>query len=198
MIEQRGNHLAWAVLLFWAISAGMILWIGEFTNLDIWLADRYYDAVANQFPWKDTWVASVFFHQWLKDLLILAGAVLICLCVLDLVHPFIPAYARIRLRIVALSAMLVPAMITFLKHRSFSHCPWDLERYHGFAPYVRLLEAIPDTYRAGHCLPAGHASTALWLASLAVFWIPHKPRVAMVVACAGLLAGCSKCEGLIS
>jgi len=42
---------------------------------------------------------------------------------------------------------------------------------------------------AGHCLPGGHASSALWLIALAAFWWPHRPRAAMAVGAAMLLLG---------
>ena len=41
----------------------------------------------------------------------------------------------------------------------------------------------------GQCLPAGHASSALWLLSLAVFWLPARPRAAGRVALLALAFG---------
>lgn len=41
------------------------------------------------------------------------------------------------------------------------HCPWGVDLYGGSNPYLRLLDAVPDGWQAGHCLPAGHASTAI-------------------------------------
>ena len=94
-----------------------------------------------------------------------------------------------RLRIVALSAVLVPLVTSLLKSRSIAHCPWDLARYGGAEPYVRIFEALPLGASAGHCLPAGHASSALWLVSVLVFWLPGAPRKAMLAAVFSLAAG---------
>jgi membrane-associated PAP2 superfamily phosphatase len=92
---------------------------------------------------------------------------------------------KLQIRVVALSAILVPAAISILKQASSSHCPWDLDRYGGSEPYVRLLEATPFGISSGNCMPAGHASSALWLISLAVFFYPQRPRAA--AATAGLM-----------
>ena len=99
----------------------------------------------------------------------------------------LPPWWRLRLRIIALSALLVPLAIALLKQASGSHCPWDLEIYGGVQPYVRLLDPMPAGVKAGHCLPGGHVSSALWMVSFCVFWLPHRPRVAFACA-AGMLA----------
>jgi membrane-associated PAP2 superfamily phosphatase len=93
------------------------------------------------------------------------------------------------MRVVAMSAVLVPLVTIVLKRLSTSHCPWDLERYGGTAPYIRLLDWVPRGVEAGHCLPAGHASSALWLVALAAFWWPHSKWKAVVVGFSMLLLG---------
>ena len=96
---------------------------------------------------------------------------------------------RMRLRVVGLAAVLVPVVISMLKQASSAHCPWDLARYGGTAPYLRLFEALPPGVAAGHCLPAGHASSALWLVSLCVLCLPARPRQARQLARAAVLFG---------
>ncbi|UUZ50750.1 hypothetical protein LP420_14235 [Massilia sp. B-10] len=57
-------------------------------------------------------------------------------------------------------------------------------------PYVRLLDSVIVGVPAGHCmLRLGHASSELWLVSLAVFWLPEHPRKAALVGAALLLLG---------
>ncbi|WP_373887845.1 phosphatase PAP2 family protein [Massilia sp. BSC265] len=41
----------------------------------------------------------------------------------------------------------------------------------------------------GHCLPAGHASSALWLVSLVVVWLPGPGRRAGRACCVALVPG---------
>jgi membrane-associated PAP2 superfamily phosphatase len=76
-----------------------------------------------------------------------------------------------------------------LKRASVAHCPWDLARYGGDQPYLRLFDALPLGVPAGHCLPAGHASSALWLVALCVYWLPSRPGAARNVAALALLLG---------
>ena len=38
-------------------------------------------------------------------------------------------------------------------------------------------------------MPAGHASSALWLLALAVYWLPDRPRAARLAAVASIVFG---------
>ncbi|MFT3847392.1 MAG: phosphatase PAP2 family protein [Propionivibrio sp.] len=76
-----------------------------------------------------------------------------------------------------------------LKSRSNMHCPWGIDRFGGSHAYLRLLDAVPDGWQAGHCFPAGHASVAMWLSVLAVCWLPRDPRRATFAFLAGIGAG---------
>lgn len=172
------------------IAALFILWLGNFTDVDIALADAMFDRNQGIFPMRQAWLTDRFNHVLLKAALVIAGAVVGLLNLWDLFSqlPWRPA-TRSSMRILGLSAVLVPAAIGAMKRYSASHCPWDLDRYGGQESYIRLLEAVPAGVTAGHCLPAGHASSALWLVALAVFWLPSKPRTATLIACALLLFG---------
>ena len=44
-------------------------------------------------------------------------------------------------------------------------------------------------FHTGDCFPAGHASVAMWLVALAVFWLPHAPRRALTAYLGGLGIG---------
>lgn len=172
-------------------SALVILWIGRATDIDLRLADTMYDAGAGAFPWRHAWLTETFSHSILKTLLTLAAAYFIVAAGWDAFRPRAgrDALDRLRLRIVGVSAVLVPLVISMLKQASVAHCPWDLARYGGNEPYLRLFDALPLGVQAGHCLPAGHASSALWLVSLCVYWLPGRPQGARLVALAALLLG---------
>jgi membrane-associated PAP2 superfamily phosphatase len=172
------------------VSALLILWIGAATDLDLMLADAAFDPATMAFPWRHAWLTEVFAHVALKRALIVLGSGFIVMAAWDLLAA--RAWSRLRrfqMRLVALSAILVPAAITLTKHLSVSHCPWDLVRYGGVEPYVRLLEAMPRGALAGGCMPAGHAATALWMVSLAVFFLPARPRAGFAAALVLLAAG---------
>jgi membrane-associated PAP2 superfamily phosphatase len=177
-------------ILLWLCAAALaIFWLGRYTDVDLTLADRVFDPGAGGFPWRHAWLADTFSHGILKLVLTAAGLLTVVAAAVDLVRPRRAGGHRLRLRIVALSAILVPLVTSMLKRASDSHCPWDLERYGGAQPYVRLFDALPHGALPGHCLPGGHASAALWLLSVAVFWLPHAPRKALAVAAAAATFG---------
>ena len=165
------------------LSGLLILWIGNYTDIDLTLADAMFDRASGTFPWRHAWLAERFNHDILKTILQVLGVMVVALAAWDWARPqpYWDAPRRTGLRVLALSAVLVPTCISVLKHFSDSHCPWDLQRYGGREPYVRLLEMLPVGVSPGQCLPGGHASSALWLVGVAVFWLPHRPRMAAVV-----------------
>ena len=181
-----------AIACVWlCVTSVIIFWIGRATDIDLMLADAIYDTASGTFPWRNAWLTDTFSHVILKGLLMVAAAWFIVAAGYDLwrPRPGRNALDRLRLRVVGLSAVLVPVVISMLKHASVSHCPWDLARYGGDQPYLRLFEALPLGVPAGHCLPAGHASTALWLVALGVYWLPSRPGAARRAAALALLLG---------
>ena len=165
-----------------AVAALLIAWIGNFTDIDMTLAHSMYADGA--FTARHAWWAQKLSHDYLRRALTLLGVVAVLVALLDWLRPrkaWSPAFRR-RLRVVALSAVLVPLVISLLKQNSFSHCPWDILDFGGDQAYVRLFQAVPARMPAGRCLPAGHTSSALWLVSLAVFWLPHRRGRAVAVA----------------
>ena len=174
-----------------AACALIIWWLGACTDVDLRLADAMFDRLHGVFPWREAWLAATFNHRILKAVLTVAAASAIAAAIADAVWPRerLGQVRRLRLRIVALAAVLVPLVTSLLKSHSIAHCPWDLARYGGAEPYVRIFEALPLGASAGHCLPAGHASSALWLVSVAVLWLPGAPRKALLAAVLSLAAG---------
>ncbi len=168
-----------------------IIYLARYTNIDLQLADYYFNFQTHQFPLKENWWTRDFFHHWLKLALILLGGSFILLCMWDAISPVsnINDHARLRLRMVAIAAIFVPLSISLLKHESALHCPWDIQRYGGDAPYLRWLDAIPAAWHDGQCFPSGHAGSALWLAALAAFWLPSKPWKAAAAFTLGTSSG---------
>lgn len=161
-----------------ALAALLIGWLGTYTDIDLRLADAAFDAQSQTFPWRHAWLTETFGHVLLKRALTGVALLMIALALW-------PLRRSAKVRLVAMSAVLVPLIIAGLKQISSSHCPWDIDRYGGTAPYVRLLDAMPGSIDAGHCMPGGHASSALWLIAFAVFPLPARPRLA--AACFSVL-----------
>lgn len=174
------------------VIALLVFALGRWTGIDLLLADMVYDRVSGTFPWRESWLTVTFSHRIAKGALTLCALALLAAALFDAAWPQ-PAldgpFARLRLRVIAWSALLVPATISLLKRSSDASCPWDLARYGGGTPYVRLFDALPAGVLPGHCFPAGHASSALWLVSLAVLWLPGRPRTAWRAGLAGLAGG---------
>lgn len=187
-MSQRRFLCGLAVLL---CVAAVLIVIGRYTELDLALADHYYDAVAASFPARDAWFFEFLMHRMVKALMIAVGMVPSLALLADWVlgHTLLPGNARRALSVVVLSSLAITLFISLTKHFSIHHCPWDLSRYGGFAPYLRIFDALPEGASAGRCFPAGHASSALWLASVCAFWLPASPRRALAVFLAGLLPG---------
>lgn len=178
----------------WALAGAalFIAWLGDATDADLLLAGAMYDPASASFPWRHAWLTETFNHGYLKLLLTALAVSAVLAGVWDALRP-IPGWrpeTRLRLRVVACSALLVPLAISLLKHASASHCPWDLAMFGGTEAYVRLFDAVNAQATPGRCLPAGHASTALWLPSLAVFWPPRRARwIAAGLFLAGFAVG---------
>lgn len=179
------------VWLALVVSALIIYMIGKFTNIDIMIEDHYYDAELQKFVWRNSWFAKDLMHGYVKNVIVLIGGLILLLAFLDAVAPWqsITSSFRIRLRFVAWAFVLVPTFISGLKQYFVYHCPSDIDRYGGSAPFIRLFDNIPSNLQAGHCFPAGHASTGLWLAAFCVFYLPSKPKVALRVFFSGLSVG---------
>lgn len=188
--QSLDQWLVRAVLILLG-SATIILLIGQYTNLDLALADYYFDAQRNLFPWDNTWFGRKFMHGYVKSALTWTGYLIISASLLDLVFrfPILSSLQRAKLRVLALSATLEPLLVITLKKNSNMHCPWDVVGYGGNHSFLRLLDAVPDGWQAGHCFPAGHASTAMWLCALAVLWLPTNPKRALMAFIGGISAG---------
>jgi len=156
------------------LSAACMLLVFEVTPLDLWLEDGYYRA--GKFVGAGNWWLEVFSHLWVKwGVIGVAGLVWFKVIAnwfaqrRDKGGVAGRASDGRRWLVVGLAMLLVPASVGALKHHSGMHCPWDLQRYGGDAPYVKLLDFTPIE-PPGRCFPAGHATTGFALFAFALFW----------------------------
>lgn len=180
-------RIRWGLL----VSLLLILALEHYTAVDLMLEDWFFDASLHDFPWRNHWFTTDFAHGSFKNLLIHSGTALLILVLIDLVYrqKWLPSFWRWRLQVVVWASLLVPAVIRGLKRLSPLDCPWSLQRYGGHASYHTLFDHFPANWQAGHCFPAGHASTGLWLVALAVMFLPASPRKAVWAGVAGLSVG---------
>lgn len=190
--QPQWRHQAFATAA-WLLAGGalLIVVIAQFTDLDLWLADLHYDRSRHAFPWQSTWFAVDLMHGYVKNILVWSGILVIVAALADFVlRPRrIDPLTRTRLRILALSALIEPRFVKFIKDYTHLQCPWSIERYGGGEPLLRILDTLPAGTPLGNCFPAGHASTGMWLVAVAVFWLPQHPRRALYGYLGGLAVG---------
>ena len=159
------------ILLPLALLAGSYA-LFEFTELDLWLQDHFYDFA--QQSWmvdKRAALPRLLWYTGPKLLLIgLAAWLLLSLLLPRQICPrwlATPWPAR-NVWLVILSLALVPASIAIMKSRSDIYTPASLVRYHGSKPYHHVFEPLPPGWppNRGHGFPAGHASGGFALMSL--------------------------------
>ena len=174
------------------LSALLLLALHQHGGVDMALARYYFDPVTTSFPLKHHWVTDQLMHVYLKWVLVLFGFFWIGLALITLLAPNALGWSALtifRIRFVAVAAVFIPLTISTLKQFSPVHCPWNLALFGGQFPHIPLLQSFVSDLPAGHCAPAGHAASGLWLASLAVFWLPNSPSLARRALFAGVSVG---------
>ena len=177
----------WCVL---GMSALGIFALANYTPVDLTLADWMFDAGQRQFTYQHVFFYDTIMHSYAKQLLTGVWLVLLIFALLPqrLRPARLTSAQQYRLRWVAALAIAHSGLVSWLKHKMPHACPWDITRYGGTSPWFPAFSAH-DPQMAGHCFPAGHASSGLWLSALCLFWLPHQPRKALLVAMAGLAVG---------
>lgn len=181
------NRTWWPAMV--ALVALFLLF--EFTSLDLRVQDGVYD-----FTTRTWWVNAkapvprLLFYTGPKALIITLGVGLMVLLAG-------PARWRDRLGFrrrdlgVALAVLASgPALIAAGKATTNIFCPYEIRRYGGSAPYVKVLERYSETdrpHKRGRGFPAGHASGGFALFGLA--GLARSRRGQVFGAALGLAAG---------
>jgi membrane-associated PAP2 superfamily phosphatase len=186
-LTNKGLALLWLLL---GVSAIGIFAMANYTMLDLTLADRMFDFSRGQFTYQHAFFYDTVMHSYIKHLLLSVWLVLLMLALLP--TGFRPSWLssaqQYRLRWVTALAVVHSGLVSWLKHQMPHACPWDVTRYGGTSDWFPAFAAHTPQMN-GHCFPAGHASSGLWLSALCLCWLPQHPRKALLVAVAGLAAG---------
>lgn len=172
------------------MAAISIVLLANLTPVDLMLADRQFDFSSHQFPLKHAFFYETVMHTYAKHLLtaVWLGLLFLACAPEKILHYRLSAATRHQLRWIVFLALLNAVVVSCLKHQMPHACPWDITRYGGDLAWVPTFSYHP-TAEAGHCFPAGHTTSGVWLSALCLLWLPQAPRKALWVAIAGLSVG---------
>jgi len=170
-----------------AILGVVIYYSAEISPLDLWIQDSLYDF--GEKTWlidRHSFWPKLILYQLIKIPLVVVGTGALVL----FLHTFYRTrYKRNRLIFLYLFLCMavVPLTVSSLKYVTNTYCPWDICRYGGEQPYVKVLASYPSDYSptdgAARCFPAGHASGGFAL--LAFFFIARGwSRKLLALGCA--------------
>jgi len=146
----------------------------EFTGIDLWVQDHFYDFQAH--TWlvdDDSPIPKFLFYTgskaliWIFGILLIAAASFHGTFLSKFPHLIFP---RRDLWIVIATLATAPALVAFGKATTNTFTPAQIRRYGGEQPYVKVIERYPQDdkpAKRGRGFPAGHASGGFALLSLA-------------------------------
>lgn len=174
----------------WLMAAVCLFWLANHSQIDLKLADSVFDFQLHKFPLKHDFMMETVMHQYAKTLLTGLWLILLLLAFTPLgkLGGLFSGSTIHALRWVVVLALLNATSVSLLKHYMPHACPWDIARYGGSVPWVPAFTAHP-AMQAGHCFPAGHATSGVWLSALCLLWLPQAPRKALLAAIAGISVG---------
>lgn len=152
-------HLVGVPLVLVAIAWGM-----HTSGFDQRFEDVFFDPGAGMFPWRRNELLEMIGHQLVKAVPI--GTLLLALgaAIFASFNARLRAWRAILWCVVAALA-IGPTLITQLKAITAPPCPWDLQRYGGWAPEATRWFA-PSRADAGRCFPSGHAGAGFAMLAL--------------------------------
>jgi membrane-associated PAP2 superfamily phosphatase len=172
-------------LLVWLI----LLAVFQFTSVDFWLAEHFYDKQLHTWPYKEHWLLQTVIHKIGRfTVYAIGGIMLLCLLISQRATSTLAPYRR-GLLFLVLAGISGPLVITYLKGHTHIYCPWDLTVFGGKKPHVQVFDSISNQLPVGHCFPAGHSSLGFTLVNLYFFWLMVKPSYKYYGLAIGLMTG---------
>ena len=168
----------WLVLGIPLLTA-VILVLLELTDLDMILANLFFDPAAGQFIGRHSYFLEDILHDRAKQVVIGFSV----LAIVGFAGSFVQARLkplRRELGCLVLAMGLSTGFVTPLKAVTAVQCPWSLSQFGGAETYSELLEARSQTDKPGRCWPGGHAATGFTLFGLFFVLRDRRPRLAKV------------------
>jgi membrane-associated PAP2 superfamily phosphatase len=171
-------HIAASALL---LIASLLLF--HFSDLDMWVQQKFFDPASQQWLWdRDEPISKFLFYDGIKGALIIyALGLMITLAVPKLRHR-VQQYNR-PLVVALLSIIIVPAVVAELKTLTNVPCPRSIQAFNGDLPHVSVFDSWPEGTRPKdiqRCFPASHASGGFALMALVLLGHTRRQRLAIV------------------
>ncbi|NOT84643.1 MAG: phosphatase PAP2 family protein [Methylococcaceae bacterium] len=178
------THAILPALLLGMLFAGL-----EWSGADVWLSAHFYDPIAQQWPYKEHWLIQKVFHKGGRLIFFaIVASILVMLQRSFKVDSALKAY-RLSLMYLLLASISGPLIIMFLKNHTHIYCPWDLQLFGSFKPYIRWLDELSPALPVGHCFPAAHAGSGFAFVSLYFFFLATRARYKFYGLGFGLILG---------
>lgn len=152
--QSARKRLALSPVLLGSMLSLVLLLLWDASGLDLWMATLFGDA--RGFPLQNHWLWNDVLHDKIKPFTwALEIALLLGIAVPFSVLRALPVSRRAQLALTTLVALL---LVSSIKLRSATSCPWDLQQFGGAAIYVSHWARGVLDGGGGGCFPAGHAS----------------------------------------
>ncbi len=175
-------------ILFSGAALIAVLLLSEFSNLDLLLQTRFFDAQSGSWIWdKDEPVLKFILYDGVRFIYGLGAISLLAFVAFCGNLPSLESRRR-GLLIVSVSLLLIPLVVNVLKDATNIPCPRNLEAFGGEYPHITLFSGFPQGSLLSHnvaCFPAGHASGAFAL--LSIFFLVKKKRNRVMLVISVLL-----------
>lgn len=171
------------------LAAALVLF--EFTGIDLAVQDRLFDFASGRWlvDARDP-LGRLLWYDRPKALIILTALGVLTLFLGPARWRERGRFARRDLGVALLTLVSVPVLVGLGKDTTNVYCPYEIRRYGGDVPYVKLAERHPDNdrpARRGRGFPAGHASGGFAL--LGLLWLRRSPAWKRGGLALGLAAG---------
>lgn len=140
-----------------ALSLVMGALLLEVTGIDLEFMDALYAVGGGKWVLRDAWWTKVFLHEGGQNVIKLSAVLAGLVWIASWGQRRLAPYRRVS-GYLCLMVVLSAVVAGIGKKTTHIACPWDLTRYGGTLPYVKLFEARPQGVRPGRCFPGGHAS----------------------------------------
>jgi membrane-associated PAP2 superfamily phosphatase len=178
------NHLMLPLVAF-----SVIVFCMEMTQIDVWLAGRFYNAELKLWPYREHWLTQTVLHKGGRYFVYVVGIGLLLFCLASYRSKSKLYVYRRHLTYLVLASLAGPLFITYLKSHTHIYCPWDVVMFGGSKPHVKLFDPVDNTFSVGHCFPSGHSGLGFTFVSVYFFFLVVKPEYRYYGLLAGLVTG---------